>query len=225
MEYKIIIPARAGSKRLPGKNMKILENKPLIQHSIDFALNCFRKDSVWVNSDDKEVIDFCEKFEVNLLVRPNSLATDFTSMTEVIKHHVEYFQMNNIDCDAVILLQPSNPLRSKEIFSEAVDLFEKSGRNSLATFSVSEKKLGKIINGRFNPANYTPGQRSQDLEESYYENGLIYVTKVKSILNNKIITDDVYPLVCEDVESTVDIDYLHDFLFAETILKMKNENK
>lgn len=205
--------------------MRVLSGKPLIQHSIDFALNNMPKNAVWVNSDDQEIIDLCEKLEVNILVRPDSLATDFTSTVEVIKHHVKYFQANNIDCDAVILLQPTNPLRSEDMFSEALDVFEKYGRNSLATFSVSKKKLGKITEGRFEPTNYTPGQRSQDLEKSYYENGLIYITKVKSILNDKIITDDVYPLVCEDIESTVDIDYIQDFLFAETLLKLKNETK
>ena len=58
MKYKVIIPARANSKRLPGKNMKFLGNKPLIQYSIDYALNNFKADEIWVNSDDKEIIEF-----------------------------------------------------------------------------------------------------------------------------------------------------------------------
>ena len=73
----------------------------------------------------------------------------------------------------------------------------------------------------FKPTNYTPGQRSQDLEKAYFENGLLYITKSESILEGKVITDDVYPLVCDSLESTVDIDYLEDFVFAESLLKLK----
>ena len=68
-----------------------------------------------------------------------------------------------------------------------------------------------------------PGQRSQDLEKAYFENGLLYITKCKSILLGEIITEDVYPLVCNDLESKVDIDYLEDFVFAEFLLKSKNK--
>ena len=66
-----------------------------------------------------------------------------------------------------------------------------------------------------------PGQRSQDLENTYFENGLLYITKCESILIFKIITEDVYPLVCDNIEATVDIDYLEDFIFAEALLKFK----
>ena len=99
-----------------------------------------------------------------------------------------------------------------------------SERNSLATFSVHEKKIGEIKSNIFKPINYLPGQRSQDLKKSYFENGLIYITKCESILLGKIITKDVYPLVCNGIESTVDIDYLEDFMFAEYLLKLKSKN-
>lgn len=205
--------------------MKVLEGKPLIQYSIDFALNSLPKDSIWVNSDNKEILDFSKKIGINTFVRPDELATDFSSTLDVIQHQVKYFQSNNVECDAIIILQPTNPLRSKDILQSAIDKFETSERNSLATFSASEKKLGKIVNNRFKPTNYTPGQRSQDLKKSYYENGLLYITKIESILKGDIITKDVYPLICEDVESTVDIDYIEDFLFAETLLKIKNDKE
>ena len=85
MVYKIIIPARANSKRLPGKNMKFLGDKPLIQYSIDFALNHFSADSIWVNSDDEHIIKFAKKIGVRTLLRPVDLATDHTSTVDVLK--------------------------------------------------------------------------------------------------------------------------------------------
>lgn len=223
MKYKVIIPARANSKRLPGKNMKLLGNKPLIEHSIDCALNNFKADEIWVNSDDQEVIAFAKNIGINTFLRPNELATDFTSTVEVLKHHVKHFKKQNIICDAIILLQPTNPFREDSLLKEAMSSFEKSKRNSLATFSFLEKKLGKIENGFFKPTNYIPGQRSQDIEKNFYENGLLYITKCKSILLGKIITEDVFPIVCDKIESSVDIDYLEDFIYAELLLKLKNK--
>ena len=221
MKYQIIIPARANSKRLPGKNMKLLSNKPLIQYSIDFALRHFSKDVVWVNTDDKEIIKYAKLKGVNTLLRPDDLALDITTTVDVLKYQVNHFKEQNIVCDAIILLQPTNPFREDDLLKEAIKKFQESGRNSLATFSISEKKLGKIEDGFFKPTNYFPGQRSQDLEKAYFENGVLYITKRESILEGKIITDDVYPIVCKNTESTVDIDYLRDFVYAESLLKLK----
>ena len=69
MDYQIIIPARANSKRLPGKNMKLLSGKPLIQYSIDFALNHFPEDSIWVNSDCPNIIEFSKRKGLKTLIR------------------------------------------------------------------------------------------------------------------------------------------------------------
>ena len=221
MDYKIIIPARANSKRLPGKNMRTLGGKPLIQHSIDFALNHFSEDSIWVNSDDKQIIKFAKGKGIKTLLRPDDLGTDNISTVEVLKFHVNYFKEQNIDCDAIILLQPTNPFREDDLLKKAINSFQNAERNSLATFSVSEKKLGIIKNDFFKPTNYVPGQRSQDLEKSYFENGLLYITKCDSILEGKVITEDVYPIICNTLEAKVDIDYLEDFVFAESLLKLK----
>ena len=221
MIYKIIIPARANSKRLPGKNMKILGDKPLIQYSIDFALNNLPPDSIWVNSDDKKIIEFAKKKGIRTLLRPNDLATDYTSTVDVLKFQVNYFKEQNIGCDAIILLQPTNPFREDNLLKDVIKEFEESKRNSLATFSISEKKLGKIEDGFLKQTNYILGQRSQDLEKSYFENGLLYITKLESILAGKVITEDVYPLVCNNIKSSVDIDLMEDFIFAESLLKLK----
>ena len=225
MNFKIIIPARANSKRLPEKNMKLLGQKPLIQYSIDFALNNFSKNDIWVNSDDLQIIKFAKQKGIRTLLRPKELATDFSSTADVLKFQVNYFKEKNIACDAIILLQPTNPFREDDLLKEALSNFQKRERNSLATFSVSEKKLGKIENNSFIPTNYVPGQRSQDLEKSYFENGLLYITKCDSILEGKVITEDVYPIICDTLEATVDIDYSEDFIFAESLLKLQNEQE
>ena len=225
MIYKIIIPARKNSKRLPNKNMKILVNKPLIQYSIDFALDNFHSVDIWVNSDCEEIIEFAKLFGVNTINRPPELATDYTPTVDVLNHNISYFKKNNIKCESVILLQPTNPLRDKDLLKIAIEKFENSNRNSLSTFSMQKNKIGFINNAFFKPDNYIPGQRSQDLTKQFFENGQLYITKCKSILNGKIITEDVFPLICDNVESEVDIDTIEDFLFAKTLIEHKNKNK
>ena len=96
MIYKVIIPARANSKRLPGKNMRSLGGKPLIGYSIDFALKSFESDSIWVNSNDIEVLKYAQECGVKTLERPNQLATDYTTTVEVLKFHLKYFEKNKI---------------------------------------------------------------------------------------------------------------------------------
>jgi len=222
MKYLVIIPARANSKRLPGKNMKLLLGKPLIQYSIDTALSIFDKTNIWINSDDLDIIALAKNSNIQSLIRPGNLSTDFTPTIDVLKHHVNHLINENIVFDAIILLQPTNPFRDKNFVQNSIRIFENSERESLATFSKSEKKLGRIRNNNFEPINYSPGQRSQDLNSNYYENGLLYIIKTNSILKGEIITRDVYPLICNNIEASVDIDTLEDFVFAETLLKIKN---
>lgn len=91
MKYKVIIPARKGSKRLPGKNLKVLNNKPLIKYSIDYALNYFDKDDIWVNSDCEQILSFASNINVNIYKRPLILGGDTVSTVDVLKDHLFFF--------------------------------------------------------------------------------------------------------------------------------------
>ena len=224
MKYIVIIPARSGSKRFPNKNIHPLNGIPLICHSINFAIINFDKCNIWVNTDSSIISDIVTPYGVNVYDRPQHLGSDYTSTIEVLKDQVESLISKNILFDAVILLQPTNPLRANSLIKEAIFKFENSNRSSLATFSKLNKKYGKIIEDFFLPTNYIPGQRMQDLSQEYFENGLIYITKVESILNNQIITSDTYPLVTEDDYSSVDIDYYEDLLFAEFLINKTKNN-
>ncbi len=218
MIYKIIIPARSGSKRLPGKNTKLLGEKPLICYTIDFSLKNFSREDIWINTDDSKVLSIAKKNKLNYTIRPNILGTDKASTVDVLKYQVNFFVNNRIKLDAIILLQPTSPFRSNDLIRRAISCFEKSKRSSLATFSPIEKKICYINDNKFKPLNYEPGQRSQDLSPLYYENGSIYITKCENILAGKIITKDVYPMICKDLYSTIDIDYEVDFNNANYIL-------
>jgi CMP-N-acetylneuraminic acid synthetase len=87
---------------------------------------------------------------------------------------------------------------------------------------VINKKIGEINSNFYNPINYVPGQRSQDKKNEYFENGLLYITKVKALKMNHILTENVFPFIVDDISSQVDIDYPEDMLWAEFVLNNFN---
>uniref|UniRef100_UPI0040484510 acylneuraminate cytidylyltransferase family protein n=1 Tax=Algoriphagus sp. TaxID=1872435 RepID=UPI0040484510 len=221
MIYKVIIPARKGSKRFPKKNITDLNGKPLISYSIEYALNFFDKESIWVNSDDIEVISIAKSYNVNYTLRPDELGADTTTSAEVLTFQSLEFLKLGLDFDAFILLQPTNPIRPFDLISNSIRLFEIYQTGSLASFSSLNKKYGKIVDNIFIPTNYTYGQRMQDIDLEYFENGLIYITKKEHLLAGKIVTDDVFPLILNSIESQIDIDEPQDLMFAKVFLNSK----
>jgi len=224
MKYIVIIPARGGSKRLKNKNILLLNNLPLIAHSILYAnkFDFLKKKDIWVNTDDNTIENISNNYECAVYRRPDFLGTDKIKTSSVLKEQVESMLLKGINFDAVILLQPTNPFRTKDLLINCIKTFEASKRSSLATFSSLTKKIGKFENNSFYPINYKPGDRSQDLEKFIFENGLIYISKVECILNDEIISKDVYPFIFDHEFSNVDIDTKEDFIHAKKILKNIN---
>jgi CMP-N-acetylneuraminic acid synthetase len=218
LEFQIVIPARGGSKRFPGKNTYPLGGIPLIGHSILYSLNFFPKEKIWVNTDDSDIAAIAAGYDVNITLRPDELGSDNATSADVLHFQMQEFINNNVPCDAIILLQVTNPLRPLALLETGIQLFQLHGRESLATFSILNKKTGKIISNNFVPGNYQPGQRMQDKDDEFFENGLLYITKCTSILKKIIITQDVYPMVIDAAECLVDIDEPEDILFAEFLL-------
>jgi N-acylneuraminate cytidylyltransferase len=219
MKTIAIIPARGGSKRLPGKNTKLLGEIPLLAHSILYAKQHNFIDAVYVSTDDVVIKEIALQYGAIVIDRPQALSGDLEPTVSALKHVLE-----SIDeiIENVILLQATNPLRPQNLLQNAFAIFQEQQTNSLFTVSRSHHKLGKIINNRFIPYNYEVGQRSQDLEPLYYENGLLYISKSSVILNNEIITKEAFPLEVNHPFANVDIDTQEDFDYAEYLLNKKN---
>ena len=224
-EFKVIIPARKKSKRLKGKNIRVLNNKPLISYSIEYALENIHKNNIWINTDDNRVIEIAKKYKVNFYKRPKELARDDTPTKEVIIDNVNYFESMKIFYTDIIILQPTNPFRPKDLFTKAIDKYRNSKRESLFSVSELNKKFGSVKNGKYKPINYSIGQRFQEIEKLYYENGLIYISSKKNIIKKKkIIDNDAYPYLTKGIFSNVDIDTIDDFKIAEIIAKKYHDN-
>lgn len=220
MKYKYItiIPARGGSKRFPGKNIKCLNGIPLIGHSIEYSLKNRAVAGTFVSTDSEEIKKISREAGALVIDRPDELAGDYVSSAAAMKHAVEYLISQGVQFDYVILLQATNPLRPKGLLDEAINVIEKGENDSLFTVSRSEKKLGKIIDGRFVPWNYKFGQRSQDLNPLFYENGLLYITKKELLLQEIIEGPTAYPFVVDHPFGDVDIDTEQDFHYAEYMI-------
>lgn len=213
MKTIAIIPARGGSKRLPQKNILELKGIPLIVHSILYAKgNHSIIDEIYVSTDDETIKKVALEFGAKVIDRPLAISGDLEPTVSALKHVLGEIQD---EVENVILLQPTNPLRPQNLLQEGFELFEKHNYESLFTVSQNHHKLGKIKNDQFIPFNYKVGQRSQDLEPLFYENGLLYITKAKLILNDIIISENAFPFKINHIFARVDIDTQDDFDYAE----------
>jgi len=211
-----LLPARGGSKRIPNKNIKDFDGIPLIVHSINYArLHSDIIDDIYVSTDNQEIKDIAIKNGAKVIDRPKNISGDFEPMITTIQHLLTVVD----GVETIILLQPTNPLRPKALLKKAYNTFMKSGCDSLITVSKTDKKLGKIIDDKYVPYTYKMGQRSQDIEPLYFENGLLYIILSSLVLENKILGNNNTPLVVDHPYASVDIDIEEDFNFAEYIIK------
>jgi N-acylneuraminate cytidylyltransferase len=213
----VIIPARGGSKRLPNKNILELGSIPLLAHSIIYAkANANYIDAIYVSTDDEAIKNIALQYGAKVIDRPKVLSGEFEPTVTAIQQVLETIDS---EVENVMVLQPTNPLRPKNLIKDCVEKFCSLGSDSLFTVSRNSQKLGKIVKDQFRPFNYEIGQRSQDLEPLYFENGLLYITKAKYIKEGTIISENAFPYEVNHIFATIDIDTQEDFDYAEYLYK------
>jgi CMP-N,N'-diacetyllegionaminic acid synthase len=218
-----IIPARGGSKGVPGKNIKYLADKPLINYTIEAAL-LSKLTKVIVSTDDDLIAKVAS--EAGALItfkRPAYLASDTAKSIDVAKHALLTMeQIDHINYDAVMLLQPTTPFRTVQDINQAITILETSTDTDsvisvvdvLAHHPARMKYLraGRLIDPLFCEA--YENQNRQELEPMYIRNGAIYLTKRATLLNNSYKGEKCMALLMPQ-ERSINIDTLHDFDFAE----------
>ncbi len=231
--FLAIIPARAGSKRLPDKNIKNLNGKPLISYTIEAALKSKYITETVVTTDSEKIKFIANQYGASTpFLRPKELALDETSSIDVVIHCINYYKENfNKEFDFVILLQPTSPLRNELDLDNAIEyLIEK---NADAVISVCEMEhnpiWSNILNESCSMENFLDekyiNKRTQDLPKYYRINGAIYICKISKLMNEKrlLIRENIYAYKMSQQHS-VDIDTNLDFILAKTILEEKNES-
>jgi N-acylneuraminate cytidylyltransferase len=227
-----LIPARSGSKGIPHKNIKILNNKPLMAHSIEQAKGTkYYKNNqmrIVVSTDSKEYADISKEYGAEVpILRPSEISQDLSSDFEFMKHMVDYLRINeNYNPDIILQLRPTQPLRKIEDINKCLDLFIDNYENydSLRTIVPYEKspyKMYEIRNNElqplfsnviFNNQNIIEpyNQCRQLLPQTYLHNGYIDILKTSLINDGKISGNKIFPYLMNK-NDTVDIDTLDDW--------------
>jgi len=217
-----IIPARSGSKRIPGKNSKILSGLPLIAWSIKSALNGLLENVV-VSTDSQEIADISLKYGAKVpFMRSYEFATDEASIVDVVIEMIEFYQKSEQAFDAVLLLQPTSPFRTIETIRSAINQFD--AKESVISISPARSHpywCKRIENGElfsFNDMQDLSLERSQDLPNAYELNGSIYLSSIDNIIKNKsFYSDNTRALIISSEEEALDIDTPFDWFIAEAI--------
>ena len=223
MKPLVIIPARGGSKGLPGKNIKPLKGKPLIHYTIEAARAVFSDERICVSTDDLEIKQCAELTGLQVpFLRPDELASDTAGSREVILHAIDYYDALQLDFDTIILLQPTSPLRTAQHLEQAVAFYE-SGIELLVSVKLTDANPYYVLkeenaDGFLEPSKQGAFVRRQDCPEVYELNGAIYIIN-KAALQSKTFADFTrIKKFVMDKRSSIDIDDIIDFQLAELII-------
>jgi N-acylneuraminate cytidylyltransferase len=225
VRFLFLIPARAGSKGLPGKNTKIFLGKPLITYSIDFALaNMRADDELCISTDDENVLAIAKKNGIHIpFIRPPELSSDEASTYDVILHAINYYKSINKSFDVLFLLQPTSPIRIKEDFEKMIAVYHHS-LDMVVSVKISkenpyftlfeESKRGFLIKSK--KKNF---ERRQDCPNIFTFNGSMYMINMNSIVRSNINEFKKVKKVVMPEDRSVDIDTLADWVLAEFYAK------
>jgi len=224
MKTLAIIPARAGSKSIKGKNKKLLAGKPLIAYTFETAKLSKKISKIVVTSDDKDIIELAEKFDFTIIKRPKELAEDNTPMTAVVEHVIKTLKCEK-EYDSILLLQPTSPFRKVEDIDNCLELLKENpecdGVVSI-TESTEHPALAKKISSEGYLVDFClpeTDENRQGLGKSYRRNGAIFLVRMPYFIKNKLIKKGrLLPYLMPKLRS-IDINNEIDFLLAELIIK------
>jgi CMP-N-acetylneuraminic acid synthetase len=222
-----IIPARGGSKGVPRKNLALLGGRPLIAWTCAAARECRALDKVLVSTDDPEIAATAAEWGVDApYPRPAELAADTTPILDVLQHVLQTLSAaEQYHPDAVVLLQPTSPLRTAQHIDAAVSLLRDTGADSVVTVvrvphQFNPVSVMRMEQGRLTPFLTGPTvTRRQDKPEVFARNGpAVLVTRRAVIESGRLYGDDVRGLEMR-AEESVDIDEAQDLEIAARIIE------
>lgn len=224
MKPLVVIPARGGSKALPGKNIKLLNGKPMIHYTIDAAREVFNDSQIIISTDSEEIKQIAELTGIHVpFLRPSHLATDFSSTQDVLLHAMDYYTQFNKRPDVVVLLQATSPLRTAKHIQEAWDLYLPD-YDLLTSVKETDANPYYVLYEEHNSGYLVKSKtgvftRRQDCPKVWELNGAIYIIRTEHLLNNELMNSSKIKKYEMNKEDSIDIDSIYDFLLAELILK------
>lgn len=225
MRILALILARGGSKRLPGKNSRLLGGKPMIVWSIDVAKGIEEICDILVSTDDPTILDISKLAGATApWLRPAPLATDTATSVDAALHALGWYEMEFGEIDGLLLLQPTSPFRTKKTIRAGIELFRTNELS--AVIGVSPTPAHPMWSFKIDDDCLVPflsrdgfRMRSQDLPPVYVVNGCFYLItpselrECRSFLGKRSI-----PLIMGSPQEVLDLDTPWDWALAEVIV-------
>ena len=227
MKTLAMITARGGSKRIPRKNIKEFNGKPIIAYSIEAALGSGVFDEVMVSTDDEEIAEIAKNYGAKVpFFRSEKTSNDFATTTDVIEEVLETYRERGEEYDIFCCIYPTAPFITSKRLKDAVEELAKSDADSLipvVRFSYPPQRAMEVHDGRLvfrQPENLK--KRSQDLEPHFHDAGQFYVVRSESFFKNHgIMVGDILPMELSELE-VQDIDNEVDWKLAELKYNLLN---
>jgi len=229
-----IVPARGGSKGLPGKNKRILHGKPLVAWPIGTAIQASGVDKVLCSTDDPEISDIASAYGADVpFLRPDRLASDTASSIDVILHAVDYLASAGENYDYIVLLEPTSPLTSSADVDTALARLHARRADADSIVGISkvesthpEYDVRLAADGRISPymaPDFKSLKRRQEIEPLHFLEGSLYISctaalqRERSFYHGRTLGYEVPRW------KSIEIDELLDFLLVETLLANANQ--
>lgn len=227
MRILALITARGGSKRLPGKNIRILGDKPLIVWSIDVAKDIPEICDILVSTDEPAIASVCTDAGAMVpWLRPAELATDTASSVAVALHALDWYETAKGSVDGILLLQPTSPFRTKKTVIKGIELFGMNGQQPVLGVSPTHAHpmwTLKVEGEYLVPFIHTHGMgmRSQDLPPAFVVNGSFYLISPADLRAcQSFVGVKTIPLLVESTQEALDIDTDWDWTVATAALAL-----
>lgn len=223
-----IIPARAGSKRIPGKNMRLLNGKPLVAYALEAALNSEKLTSIAVSSDDDSVLNLASQLKDRLycIRRPQQLSADQSTALEYVQHSLEYLaQHHSLHFDRIVIVQATSPFTSGADIDAVIQrLIQTKADCAVSVRKVPHDlhplKFKRIENGILVPLIESENGRmaSHQLDPVYVRNGAVYAINIELIRKNQLLNDRCAAYEMPE-ERSLDINTEMDLQFAQFLMQ------
>ena len=224
-----IIPARGGSKGLPGKNIKMLAGKPLIAYTIEAALKAKHLTEVIVSTEDEQIAKIAKEYGASVpFMRPVELASDTSLSIDTYLYTLDKYDKDfGKQYSDFAVLQPTSPLRTGMDIDNAIEMFTKKNADSVISYCEEHHSVfwHKYLDEEGKLSTIFTDEKianRQDLKRTYYPNGSIYIFKTELIRRRAYYTDKTFAYLM-DRKRSIDIDTQEDFEYAEFLFDRKKQ--
>ncbi|PRY13298.1 N-acylneuraminate cytidylyltransferase [Pontibacter ummariensis] len=222
MSFLFLIPARGGSKGLPGKNIKPIQGKPLIQFTIDAAREISDPKNICVSTDDAGIAAVVQEYGIEVpFIRPKEFATDHATTEQVVLHALQFYESKGVLYDYIVLLQPTSPLRTGKHLQEALNLVRPDTEMIVSVKETDANPYYVLFeedpDGVLQKSKEGNFSRRQDCPKVYELNGAIYIINVDKLKQKGLGRLKKQKYVMNKVAS-IDIDDGVDFSLVELVI-------